>query len=159
MIVTRDLSSEPKLKRGSEILAIDCIPVQDIFDRLMTITRADGSNDAKRRAYLEVLGTGKYEAFDVFMPLFFPTIGERMELLIRETPTKAPITVVVAAQYTIRTAKSWPRRRKRRSGAKPSRSGDSRHSTTRQPTCGCRVGHYTTVSGTGRGSWNEASTT
>jgi hypothetical protein len=98
MIVTHDLLSKPKLKRGSEILTIDGIPVQDIFDRLMTITRADGSNDAKRRAYLEVLGTGKYEAFDVFLPLFFPTIGERMELLMRETPTGVPITVVVAAQ-------------------------------------------------------------
>ena len=98
MIVTRDLSRDPRLRPGSEILSIDGIQVRDILDRLMTITRADGSNDAKRIAYLEVLGTGKYEAFDIFLPLFFPTISERMELLMRETPTAAPITVVVAAQ-------------------------------------------------------------
>jgi hypothetical protein len=98
MIVTRDLSPEPRLKRGSEILTINGIRVQEIFDKLMTITRADGSNDAKRSVYLEVLGTGKYEAFDIFLPLFFPTVGERLELLMRETPTAAPITVVVAAQ-------------------------------------------------------------
>ena len=98
MIVTRDLSPEPRLKRGSEILEIDGIRVQEILDRLMTVTRADGSNDAKRVAYLEVLGIGKYEAFDIFLPLFFPRIGERMELLVRETPTSAPTRVIVTAQ-------------------------------------------------------------
>jgi hypothetical protein len=98
MIVTRDLSPEPRLKPGSEILAIDGIRVPDILARLMTIARADGSNDAKRVAYLEVLGTGKYEAFDIFLPLFFPTIGERMELLVRQTPTEGPITIAVTAQ-------------------------------------------------------------
>jgi hypothetical protein len=98
MIVTRDLSPERELKPGAEILMIDDIRVQDIFDKMMTITRADGSNDAKRSAYLEVLGTGKYEAFDIFLPLFFPAIGERMKILMRETLTAAPIIVVVGAQ-------------------------------------------------------------
>ena len=98
MIVTRDLSPEPKLKRGSEIVTINGIPVQDIFGKLWTITRADGSNDAKRIANLEVMGTGKYETFDVFLPLFFPAIGEHMQLLVRETPTSAPVTIVVTAQ-------------------------------------------------------------
>jgi hypothetical protein len=83
MIVTRDLSPESKLKTGSEILAINGVRVPDILARLMTITRADGSNDAKRVAYLEVLGTSKYEAFDVFLPLFFPKFGERIELRAR----------------------------------------------------------------------------
>ncbi len=98
MIVTRDLSPEPRLKPGSEILAIDGIRVADILGRLMTIARADGSNDAKRVAYLEVLGTGKYEAFDIFLPLFFPKTGERMELLVREHSMDSPITVAVTAQ-------------------------------------------------------------
>ena len=97
MIVTRDLSAEPRLKPGSEILTINGIQVSDILARLMTIARADGSNDAKRVAYLEVLGTEKYEAFDIFLPLFFPTIGERMVLTVRETPSKAPITIQITA--------------------------------------------------------------
>ena len=98
MIVTRDLSPEPKLKAGTEILAIGGIRSPDILTRLMTIARADGSNDAKRVAYLEVLGTSKYEAFDIFLPLFFPEIGEKMELLVREPATDAPVTTTVSAQ-------------------------------------------------------------
>jgi hypothetical protein len=98
MIVTRDLSQEPKLKPGSEILAINGIRVPDILAKLMTISRADGANDAKRVADLEVLGTSKYEAFNVFLPLFFPAIGEHMEILVRETSTEGPNTVTVTAQ-------------------------------------------------------------
>ena len=40
-------------------------------------------------AYLEVLGTGKYEAFDIFLPLFFPAIGERMDSSC-EKPRRRP---------------------------------------------------------------------
>ncbi len=98
MIVTLDLSPESRLKPGTEVLAIDGIKASDILAKLMTIARADGSNDAKRVAYLEVLGTGKYEAFDIFLPLFFPTIGEKMELLVREPASEAPVTIMVAAQ-------------------------------------------------------------
>ncbi len=97
MIVTRDLSPEPRLKPGSEILAINGIRVADILAKLMTIARADGSNDAKRVAYLEVTGLGQYEAFDIFLPLFFPTIGEQMELLVREPNADRPTTVSVRA--------------------------------------------------------------
>ncbi len=98
MIVTRDLSPVAKLKPGTEVLAINGVKSTDILAKLMTIARADGANDAKRVAYLEVLGTGKYEAFDVFLPLFFPAIGEQMTLLVREPASRAPITITVSAQ-------------------------------------------------------------
>jgi hypothetical protein len=98
MIVTRDLSPELKLKPGSEVLEINGVAANEILAKLMTIARADGSNDAKRVAYLEVRGTGKYEAFDIFLPLFFPAIGERMELLVREPASEAPVAITVAAQ-------------------------------------------------------------
>jgi hypothetical protein len=98
MIVTRDLSPEARLKPGTEVLAIDGVRSSEILARLMTIARADGSNDAKRVAYLEVLGAGKYEAFDVFLPLFFPAIGGRMELLVREPGSAATATIAVDAQ-------------------------------------------------------------
>jgi Peptidase family S41 len=97
MIMARDLSSDAKLKLGTEILAISGVPSSKILSTLMTIARADGSNDAKRVAYLEILGTDKYEAFDIFLPLFFPMIGEQMELRIREPAAAAPRTIAVAA--------------------------------------------------------------
>ncbi len=98
MIVTRDLSTEPRLKPGTEVLAIGGIKVPEILAALMTVARADGSNDAKRIADLEVQGTGKYEAFDIFLPLFFPAIGERMELSVVEPESRSPTTIRVAAQ-------------------------------------------------------------
>ena len=98
MIVTRDLSPEARLRPGTEVLAIDGVRSSDILARLMTIARADGSNDAKRVVYLEVLGAGKWEAFDIFLPLFFPAIGERMHLLVREPASTGPVTIAVDAQ-------------------------------------------------------------
>ena len=68
MIVTRDLSPKPMLEPGSEILAINNIQVPDILAKLMTIARADGSNDGKRLAYLEVLGNGKGPKGDIPIP-------------------------------------------------------------------------------------------
>jgi hypothetical protein len=98
MIVTRDLSPEAKLKPGTEVVEINGVRSADILTKLMTIARADGSNDAKRVAYLEVQGTGKYEAFDIFLPLFFPQFGERMELLVRRPGDIMPFKVEVVAQ-------------------------------------------------------------
>ena len=72
MIVTGDFTPDHQLPRGTEILSINGTPVRDILARLMTIARADGSNDAKRVAYLEVTGDSQYEAFDVYFPMFFP---------------------------------------------------------------------------------------
>ena len=63
----------------------------------MTIARADGSNDAKRVDYLEVKGSGKYEAFDVFLPLFFPEVGEKMELSVRAPFSETPVMIAVLA--------------------------------------------------------------
>jgi hypothetical protein len=88
MIVTRNFSSDPTLVPGSEIVAIDGIPAQRILAKLMTIARADGSNDAKRIASLEVQGVEKIETFDIFFPLFFPQVGERLTLSIRAPGSK-----------------------------------------------------------------------
>lgn len=98
MIVTRDLSPAPRLRPGTEVLAIDGVPSSHILSRMLTVARADGSNDAKRSAILEVQGAARYEAFDVFLPLFFPAIGERMDLLIREPGSMSSVAITVDAQ-------------------------------------------------------------
>ena len=56
--------------------------VASILKRLMTVAQADGGNDAKRVAYLEVQGTDRYEAFDVYFPLFFPSSAPQMTLRV-----------------------------------------------------------------------------
>jgi len=84
MIVTRDLSDDGDFPVGTEILTINGTPAAEILRRLITAARADGANDAKRIAYLEVIGEGRYEAFDVYFPLFFPTKAPSWTWRVRE---------------------------------------------------------------------------
>jgi len=117
MIVTRDLSPEVRLKPGTEVISIDGIAASEILAKLRTVARADGSNDAKRLASLEVQGVAKYEAFDVFLPLFFPAIGERMDLLVRAPGSPDPVPIAVDAQDSARRdAQAIDRKRSRDGG-------------------------------------------
>lgn len=83
MIVSRNFSNQASLNPGVEILAINGTKVDVIFDQLMTITRADGSNDAKRKSLLEVRGLDEWETFDIFFPLFFPPKSTTYTLDVR----------------------------------------------------------------------------
>jgi C-terminal processing protease CtpA/Prc len=98
MVVTRDLSTQPVLKPGTEVLAVNGVKASVLLSKLMTVGRADGANDPKRVASLEVHGTGTYEAFDVFLPLFYPATGERLELQVLQPGVERPETVTVMAQ-------------------------------------------------------------
>lgn len=94
MYVTKNFSDQV-IAPGSEILAIDDVPVADILGRLLTITRADGSNDAKRVSLLEVQGTDEWETFDIFFSLFYPTSKPTRLLKIRNFETQQISTVEV----------------------------------------------------------------
>lgn len=83
MIVTRALVDSLPLSPGTEILEMNGRPAADILARLMTVGRADGGNDAKRRSSLEVTAGSEYEAFDLYFPLLFDWNGEPLELLVR----------------------------------------------------------------------------
>jgi hypothetical protein len=97
MVVTDDFSSDHLFPRGTEVLAINGTPVHAILDRLMTIARADGSNDAKRIAYLEVTGDSLYEAFDIYFPMFFPATPPTLQLAVRRPDEKNPMTLTTEA--------------------------------------------------------------
>jgi hypothetical protein len=97
MIVTRAFASDPRLRPGSEILAIDGVGVPTIRQRLMTIARADGSNDGKRLSYLEVTGDSTYEAFDIYFPLFFPERGDARIYTAREPGARKAATLTLTS--------------------------------------------------------------
>lgn len=67
MIVTNH--GNDALPRGTEVVAVDGRKAGAILQSLVPYARADGSNDAKRVAQLEVQGTDRYESFDVFFGL------------------------------------------------------------------------------------------
>lgn len=70
MIVTADPTGDG-LMPGSEILTLNGQPAGAVLAQLLEVARADGSNDAKRRRLMSVLGQDGYESFDVFYPLMF----------------------------------------------------------------------------------------
>ena len=96
MVVTRSYANDPRLVPGSEIVSIDGVAAADILAALMPYVRADGSNDAKRVANLEVQGLDRYEAFDVYYPLVFPrTPDAPFVLVVRPASGGATERVVV----------------------------------------------------------------
>ncbi len=84
------------LARGDEILSIDGVSVAAIQATLLPYIRADGSNDDKRRVLLDVIGTDKFESFDVYYPLAFPKTDPRFALERREARTGLVRTLKVA---------------------------------------------------------------
>lgn len=98
MVVTRDLSADGALPRGSEVLSIEGVPVAEIQAKLMTIARADGANDDKRRALLQVQGEDEFETFDIYLPLFYPQVDGEHTLQVRRPGDDAVRTLTVPAQ-------------------------------------------------------------
>ena len=87
MIVTRDFSGDARMKPGAEVLSINGVSAGHILARLLTVARADGSNDAKRVSYMEVRGFDNYEAFDIYFSLFFPQMQDSQELIVKDPLT------------------------------------------------------------------------
>jgi hypothetical protein len=75
MVITQDQSGTGWLKRGTIVKAINDVPVAKILTWLMPYVRADGSNDAKRRALLSVGGSESIQTFDVFYGLLYGPPG------------------------------------------------------------------------------------
>ena len=87
MIVTTDHGSGATVMPGTEVRKINGIRATEVLARLMPYVRADGHNDAKRRALLSVTNGDAFETFDIFHGLVFgaPTGGtHRLELLERD---------------------------------------------------------------------------
>jgi C-terminal processing protease CtpA/Prc len=105
MVVTRDFTPGQILPRGTRVRAINANSSADILSKLMTIARADGSNDSKRVAMLAVNGDSIYETFDIFFPLIFPQRSPQMRLSIQKPDaTKTESIEVEALTYEQRIA-------------------------------------------------------
>lgn len=75
MVVLQDQSGTGSLPRGTLIKAINDVPARAMLDRLTPYVRADGNNDAKRRALLSMTGADEYETFDIFHGLLYGPPG------------------------------------------------------------------------------------
>ena len=84
MVVTRDFTANQSLPPGTEVVELNGVKVSAILARLLSIARADGANDAKRVAQLAVNGDSRYEAFDLYYPMFFPQKSAVATLAVRK---------------------------------------------------------------------------
>jgi hypothetical protein len=82
MVALANQSSDARLARGAEVVSVDGRSTVSILRTLTPYARADGSNDAKRRALLEVRGFDRYETFDVFYGLLYRP-GASVRLRVR----------------------------------------------------------------------------
>lgn len=104
MVVLRDLVDPARLAPGTEIESIDGVAANEMLAALMSIARADGGNDAKRRDYLGVTGGERFAAFDVYLPLFFPDLKGPFRLVTRSPDGTRMTTEVAAMTYEERQA-------------------------------------------------------
>ncbi len=71
MVVTGDAGGESGLPRGTAVRSINGHNSGTILRTLLPYARADGGNDAKRRALLEMRGDDGLETFDIWHGLHF----------------------------------------------------------------------------------------
>ncbi len=96
MVVTRDFTASGVLPRGARVVAINGTSSKQILTTLMTVARADGSNNAKRVNLLGVRGDETYETFDVFFPMFFHQRSPQLQVSAIGVDGR-PFTVTVPA--------------------------------------------------------------
>lgn len=76
MIVTRDLTENAMLRPGTRIESVDDRRPSEMLAALLQFAHADGGNDAKRIAQLEVTGGERFPAFDIFQGMMFPPVRD-----------------------------------------------------------------------------------
>ncbi len=106
MIVTGDplgLGVSP----GDEVISLNGAPVGQVLAALMTVARADGGNDAKRRQLMSVGGDDAFETFDVFYPLIFGA-RSRHDLVIEGKDGRRRRLLAPAMTLTQRRAQRPP---------------------------------------------------
>ncbi|MFN0246399.1 MAG: S41 family peptidase [Kofleriaceae bacterium] len=79
MVVTESLTSTANLAPGTVIETLGGVSAPELLAALLPLARADGSNDGKRRTYLEVSAHDSYEAFELLAPLVFPSLWTAVE--------------------------------------------------------------------------------
>lgn len=72
MVVIGDSGAATGIVRGSVVKQINGVTPATILRTLLPYARADGSNDAKRVALLEMRGDEAIETFDIYQGLLFP---------------------------------------------------------------------------------------
>ncbi|MFC4291374.1 S41 family peptidase [Sphingorhabdus arenilitoris] len=100
MVVTADHGSGIALQPGTQVLRINGVPSKKILAALLPYVRADGHNDAKRRALLSISGYEDFETFDVFHGLIYGAPANGMHEIDMLLPAgQRKIAMIPAISY------------------------------------------------------------
>lgn len=94
IIITNNLTDNEEIERGDEILSINNINSQIIIDSLLTVSRSDGNNSTGKKLnnINETADEAEgYSLFDIYFPLFFPSVADTYELAVRKFSDKLVI--------------------------------------------------------------------
>ncbi len=96
MVITKNQSADARLVPGTEVLSANGRAASRILHDLLPYARADGHNDAKRRALMEVQGFDRFETFDIFHGLVFGAPNGGFHLRVR-LPGKRAVSIIDVA--------------------------------------------------------------
>ena len=76
--VTENASEKDAIKRGAELLSINGVAMDKIYQQLKTIAKTDGNNTMSIDHYLSVWDykNSNWHAFDIYLQLFHPLLGD-----------------------------------------------------------------------------------
>jgi C-terminal processing protease CtpA/Prc len=97
MVLTHNLSEDPLLKPGTEILSINGMPVPEIIETLLPYVSADGHQMNKRLYALQVKSIDEYEYFDLIFPLLSPPENGQYTIEALDHVSGNPIKTKVSA--------------------------------------------------------------
>ncbi|MFY0654666.1 MAG: hypothetical protein JXQ96_21715 [Cyclobacteriaceae bacterium] len=80
--VTENVSQHQSIKKGAEIVSLNSVSSQAVYDSLSTIAKRDGNNTNSIDSYLSIsnFGIRDWEAFELYYPLFFPSESETITI-------------------------------------------------------------------------------
>jgi hypothetical protein len=139
-IITHNLSADTGLKRGYEITKINGIPVTQIIDSLLQVSRADGRNAAgKKLTNIEIVPeqVNRYNLTDIFLPLFFKGINENFIIETKDIGNK-PRSLKLKGITTEQRAVCY----KKRYGAVPKGENSLQAKLLNDSTCYLKVGTF-----------------
>ena len=102
MMVIGDAGASTDIARGSVIEKLNGRRPSSMLETLMSYARADGSNDAKRVAQMEMRCTDEFETFDIFQGLLFPPGPDGHQVVWRDPDGKRHSAVLPAIDLATR---------------------------------------------------------
>lgn len=84
MVVIGDSDAVTGIAKGSIVNRLNGVDPRKILGTLLPYARADGHNDAKRVAQMEMRNTDEFETFDIYQGLLFPPPPEGHHVVWRD---------------------------------------------------------------------------